>query len=200
LFERHGPIGFAAVHSYCSGIATASNTWANTESVTEGQRNRFLAAIASSACQSAPQKVRHGPAGTRRTTVASQTTAVIKPSSALGLLIFDGDCGFCTAAARKFAGFASESIQIAPWQVLDLADYGLTEIDCSTAPYWVQDGVNHRGADAFVHGLQVCKTPLPLMGKLLGLPPLIWLARAFYPVLAKYRHRLPGATDACRID
>ena len=168
--------------------------------MTEGQRYRFLAAIASCACQSAPQKVRHGPAGTRRTTVASQTTAVIKPSSALGLLIFDGDCGFCTAAARKFAGFASESIQIAPWQVLDLADYGLTEIDCSTAPYWVQDGVNHRGADAFVHGLQVCKTPLPLMGKLLGLPPLIWLARAFYPVLAKYRHRLPGATDACRID
>jgi len=72
-------------------------------------------------------------------------------------------------------------------------------MDCSTAAYWVQDGVNHRGADAFVHGLQVCKTPLPLMGKLLGLPPLIWLARAFYPALAKYRHRLPGATNDCRI-
>ncbi len=131
---------------------------------------------------------------------ASQTTAVTKPSSAVGLLIFDGDCGFCTAAARKFADFAGQSAQIAPWQVLDLADYGLTEADCSTAVYFVQGSVSYRGADAVVHGLQVCRTPWPLVGKLMGAPPFIWLTRGVYPVIARYRHKLPGSTDACRID
>ncbi len=130
--------------------------------------------------------------------VASPTTAETK-SVALGLLVFDGDCGFCTSAARKFADFAGESATIMPWQSLELADYGLTEADVSTAAYWVQDGVNYRGADAFVHGLQVCRSPWPLMGKILGTPPIIWLARGFYPVLARYRHKLPGATNACRI-
>jgi len=120
-------------------------------------------------------------------------------SAALGLLIFDGDCGFCTTAARKFADLAGDSATVMPWQALDLDDYGLTEDDVSTAAYWVHDGANHRGADAFVHGLQVCRRPWPMVGKVIGLRPFIWIARGVYPLVAKYRHRLPGATDACRI-
>jgi len=131
--------------------------------------------------------------------VASPTTAETK-SVALGLLIFDGDCGFCTSAARKFGDFAGESAQVMPWQSLKLDDYGLTEADCTTAAYWVQDGVNYRGADAFAQGLRVCGQPWPLVGRALGTPPISWLARGVYPVIAKYRHKLPGATNACRID
>ena len=118
---------------------------------------------------------------------------------ASGLLIYDGDCGFCTQAARKFVDFADGSAEIAPWQSLDLGEHGLTEQDTSTAAYWVTDGVAYRGADAFVHGLQVCRTPLRIVGKLVGTIPFIWMARAVYPLIAKYRHRLRGATDACRI-
>jgi len=131
--------------------------------------------------------------------VASPTTAETN-SVALGLLIFDGDCGFCTQAARKFGDFAGTSADVLPWQSLDLDDYGLTEHDCTEAAYWVQDGVNYRGADAFAQGLQICRQPWSTMGRLMSLPPFIWLARAVYPVVAKYRHRLPGATDACRLD
>ena len=131
--------------------------------------------------------------------VASRTTAATKPA-ALGLLIFDGDCGFCTTAARKFSDFAGESAEVAPWQSLDLADFGLTEQECSTAVYWVQDGKSFRGADAVAQGLQVCNTPLRLVGKLMSVPPVSWLARLGYPVIAKYRYKLPGATNACRID
>ena len=130
---------------------------------------------------------------------ASQTTAATK-SAALGLLIFDGDCGFCTTAARKFGDFAGESADVVPWQALDLNDYGLTEQDCTSAAYWVQDGQNYRGADAFAKGLQVCNTPLRLVGKIMSVPPVSWLARGIYPIIAKYRHKLPGATNACRID
>lgn len=129
---------------------------------------------------------------------ASPTTAETE-TAALGLLIYDGDCGFCTVAARKFVDFAGESATIMPWQVLDLDDYGLTAADVATSVYWVQDGQNHAGADAVVHALQACKRPWPLVGKVLATPPFIWLARAVYPVIARFRHRLPGATDACRI-
>lgn len=128
----------------------------------------------------------------------SPTTAVTE-SVALGLLIFDGDCGFCTAAARKFGDFAGGSATIMPWQSLDLDDYDLTEAQCSSAAYWVQDGQNYRGAHAFAQGLQVCRAPWPVIGNVMGLPPFIWIARGIYPILAKYRHKLPGATDACRI-
>lgn len=131
--------------------------------------------------------------------VASQTTAATR-SSALGLLIFDGDCGFCTTAARKFADFAGESAEVAPWQSLRLGDYGLTEDECSSAAYWVQDGQSYRGTEAFAQALQVCNLPLRIVGKIMSVPPVSWLARAVYPIVAKYRYKLPGATDACRIN
>lgn len=131
---------------------------------------------------------------------ASPTTAETNLSAALGLLIFDGDCGFCTTAARKFAVFAGDSATIAPWQSLNLDDFGLTEAQCSTGVYWVQDGAAYRGADAAAQALRVCERPWPFVGRLLGRPPIIWLARGIYPVIAKYRHKLPGATDACRIE
>ena len=135
---------------------------------------------------------------------ASPTTAVTSSpstseSAALGLLIFDGDCGFCTTAARKFGDFAGESAIVAPWQALDLDDYGLTEADCTTAAYWVEHGENYRGADGIARGLRVCRQPWSTIGRVLSVPPFSWLARAVYPVVAKYRYKLPGSTDACRI-
>ena len=138
-------------------------------------------------------------AATRRTTVASQITAGTR-SAALGVLIFDGDCGFCTTAARKFGDLAGGSAQVAPWQSLELGDYGLTEAEASSAAYWVQNGTAYRGADAAAQALQVCNPALAFLGKVIAAPPFIWAARAIYPVIARYRHRLPGATDACRID
>ena len=131
---------------------------------------------------------------------ASQTTAGTKPSAALGLLIFDGDCGFCTVAARKFADFAGESADIMPWQGLDLAEYGLTEQQCSAAVYWVEAGDHYRGADAVAKSLQVCSPAFRLLGKIMSVPPVSWLARGLYPLIAKYRYKLPGATNACRIN
>ena len=36
-------------------------------------------------------------------------------------------------------------------------------------------------------------------GALLLAPPVSWFARPGYWLVARYRHRLPGATDACRL-
>jgi predicted DCC family thiol-disulfide oxidoreductase YuxK len=115
-------------------------------------------------------------------------------------LVYDGDCGFCTAAARWFDDLAQSSASIAPWQSLDLEAHGLTEAQVSTAVYWVRDGSTHRGADSVAQALQVCPRPWSWLGHILSVPPFSWLARLVYPLVARYRHRLPGATDACRLD
>lgn len=130
--------------------------------------------------------------------VASPTTAETE-SAALGLLIFDGDCGFCTTAARKFGDFADGSATVMPWQALQLDEYGLTESDVSAAAFWVQNGNTYRGADAIARCLQACRSPWSAVGTVMAKPPVVWLARLVYPIIAKYRHRLPGATNACRI-
>ena len=118
----------------------------------------------------------------------------------VGLLVFDGDCGFCTTAANWFSRHAITTADIASWQSLDLATVGLTEAEVSSAVYWVEDGRSHRGADACVKALQTCRGPWRLLGRVAAIPPLIWLARLAYPIVAKNRYRLPGSTDACRID
>lgn len=42
------------------------------------------------------------------------------------LLVFDGDCAFCTSSARLLARIAPAAEMVA-WQQIDLAELGLTE-------------------------------------------------------------------------
>ena len=53
------------------------------------------------------------------------------------LLIFDGDCSFCTNSAGWIERRLPDGVRVAPWQILNLEQYGLTENDVTTAAYWV---------------------------------------------------------------
>lgn len=130
---------------------------------------------------------------------ASPTTAATS-TAALGLLIYDGDCGFCTSSARWYADRLGDEGSVAPWQSLDLDVYGLTEADVTSASYWVQGNGTWRGADGIGQALLACTGRWRWAGVVLAHPPMLWLARLVYPVLARNRHRLPGSTDACRLD
>ena len=109
----------------------------------------------------------------------------------MGVLVYDGDCGFCTSAAgwvggRRFA-----------WQELGeggLARLGLTVDEARDAAWWVDETGRYRGHLAIGHALAQ-RSPL---GRALLVPPLRWLAAAVYPLVARSRHRLPGGTPACR--
>src|SRR5207248_7918382 len=48
-------------------------------------------------------------------------------------LVFDGDCGFCTATARFIERRIPTSARVVPWQRLDLDDVGLTREQCTEA-------------------------------------------------------------------
>ena len=116
------------------------------------------------------------------------------------MLVFDGDCGFCTKSAAWIAHRMPRGTAVQPSQALDLRAIGLTPRDVETAAYWIdRDGGTHRGHRAVAHALITAGGAWRIIGRALLIPPISWLAAVAYELVAKNRGRLPGATDACKI-
>ena len=116
------------------------------------------------------------------------------------LLIFDGDCGFCTSSANFIVKHSSLKLSAQPWQYVNLDDYGITEKEASAKVQLWLDGKIYAGHEAVAQILQAQKNQLlRLIGKLALWPVLSQLARFLYFLTAKYRHKLPGGTPACRL-
>jgi predicted DCC family thiol-disulfide oxidoreductase YuxK len=117
------------------------------------------------------------------------------------VLVFDGDCGFCTSSARWIGARLPAGTAAVPWQSCDLAALGLTKADVTTAAYWIDDqGVAHRGHRAIGRSLIAAGGIWRPLGRITITPPVSWLASPVYKLIARYRYKLPGATDACRLD
>jgi predicted DCC family thiol-disulfide oxidoreductase YuxK len=87
------------------------------------------------------------------------------------------------------------------WQALDLEALGLTVDDVTTAAYFVAaDGSLHRGHAGIGRALEHMALPYRIVGRAIQHRPISWVAAPTYRMVAKYRHKLPGATEACRID
>ena len=114
-------------------------------------------------------------------------------------MVYDADCGFCTRSA-EFLGRRSDC-EIRPWQTLDLDAEGLTEQDVTTAAYWLEDGrTPRRGARAIAAGLRSCRgVGYRVLGRLIDLPPVRPVAAFGYGLVARYRYKLPGGTNTCRL-
>jgi predicted DCC family thiol-disulfide oxidoreductase YuxK len=119
------------------------------------------------------------------------------------ILIYDGDCAFCTSAARWVSDRLTTPVDVVAWQRLGadrLAQLGLSQWDVRHAAYWVAtDGRLWRGHAAVGRALLAGTRWMRAAGHVIGAPPGAWLARPAYWLIARYRHHLPGATDACRI-
>ena len=123
------------------------------------------------------------------------------PSHTGGMLIFDGDCGFCTSTARWAESRLPTGTEVVPWQSLDLSTFGLTESDVTTAAYWVDpEGSAHRGHLGVARAAIAMGLPYSLLGYVGLVPPFRWLSAGLYRVVAKHRYRFPGSTDACRLE
>jgi predicted DCC family thiol-disulfide oxidoreductase YuxK len=117
-----------------------------------------------------------------------------------GLLIFDGDCGFCTTSARFATRWVDRRRRyaIAPWQDLDLARLGLTEQDCIAAAQFVRpDGSVVSGHRAIAEGLLRGAPAWRPLGRLLTVAGIDRLAARAYAWVADHRYALPGGTPAC---
>lgn len=121
------------------------------------------------------------------------------------LLIFDGDCGFCTSSVRWLRRVLPAMPDAAPYQWTALDEYGLSEADASSKVWLVvrdRSGRNRRlGGHLAVAGLLTHQpvAALRLLGHLMTLPPISWVAAAGYALVARYRFALPGGTPACRV-
>ena len=116
------------------------------------------------------------------------------------LLIFDGDCAFCTSSAQWIRHRLPSTARVEPWQRLDLDAFGLTESDVTTAAYWVDErGRNHRGHRSIGKALMAAGGVWKPIGALILVPPFSWLAALGYLVIAKNRSRLPGGSPACKV-
>ena len=124
-----------------------------------------------------------------------------KRTDGLPLLVFDGDCAFCTRSVRILERRVRRRPTIRAWQTLDLPSLGLTEEMCTEAVQLVQ--VDRSVVSAHI---AVARTLIfggrgwAVLGRLMLLPGVRHLAGVVYRWVARNRHRLPGGTAACAID
>ena len=118
----------------------------------------------------------------------------------LPVLIYDGDCGFCTQSARRVARRDRRHvITVLPWQTAGLlAATGLSEDQVNAAAWYVDvQGRQHRGAAAVNAALAALGGVYRPLSLLYRLPGLRQIEDAVYAWVARNRHRLPGSTEAC---
>jgi predicted DCC family thiol-disulfide oxidoreductase YuxK len=115
------------------------------------------------------------------------------------VLVFDGQCGFCTRSVEWLMPRVDRPVRYEPYQTADLGRYGLTEAQTARAVWWVAPtGRVHGGAKAVGQALLAVGGPWKLLGWLALLPPTSWLASLVYVLVSRNRRHLPGTTPACR--
>ncbi len=114
------------------------------------------------------------------------------------ILVYDGDCAFCTTWVNRLRKTLGVFPEAQPWQWLDLEKLHLTDSEARSAAWFFRGGRVYRGHAAFGAILRMQRSlGLRFLGNLLVTPPFSWVARAGYFFIARYRHRLPGGTPAC---
>lgn len=116
------------------------------------------------------------------------------------LLVFDGDCAFCTTWVNRGRQILPVFPEAQPWQWLDLDDLGLTRHDVTHFAWYLADGRAFRGHAAVAAVFRTQRGfGWRFLGRLLVTPPFSWGARLAYAFVARFRHRLPGGTPACAL-
>lgn len=117
----------------------------------------------------------------------------------MATLVYDADCGFCTASASWLARRGGFDIQA--WQFIDdLSAHGLNEKLVEEAAHWVDDGERvASGSDAIGRALIARGGAMTLAGRFVLSPIVRPAARRAYAIIARNRHLMPGGTVACKI-
>jgi predicted DCC family thiol-disulfide oxidoreductase YuxK len=114
-----------------------------------------------------------------------------------GLLIYDGDCGFCTRTAAWLRGRLPTGYRTCASQKLpNLHELGLDGKQVHEAAYWIDpDGTKHRGHRAILRAVEASRGALGPLAGAMKLWPFDLIAAGVYSVVARHRHLLPGGTD-----
>jgi predicted DCC family thiol-disulfide oxidoreductase YuxK len=115
------------------------------------------------------------------------------------ILVFDGNCGFCTRSVRLLEALDRDRrVTAVPFQKRGVpASVGLTVEECEETAWAIApDGGRYRGAEAVNAVLAVALgTAMPL--SLYSLPGIKQLQDNVYSLVAANRDRLPGDRPYC---
>jgi len=140
-----------------------------------------------------------GPSGFSDLKQPSQTHA----DDGESVLVFDGDCGFCTSAAKWAARAFHHGERAEAWQLLGpdfLDQHHLSLDDVRDAAWWVDgSGDRERGHRAIGRALTAGGGLRRVLGAFVLVPPVSWLAAGVYRVVVRWRYLLPGGTPACKV-
>jgi predicted DCC family thiol-disulfide oxidoreductase YuxK len=126
--------------------------------------------------------------------------ATVLPTPDLPVLVFDGDCAFCTTWVNRLRDWLPRPPRAVPWQWIDLDAVGLTQQDVADFAWFLTSRHSYAGAIAFAAILRgQPRIGLRFAGRLLATPPFSIAAALGYNVIARYRHILPGGTPACAL-
>ena len=115
------------------------------------------------------------------------------------LLIFDGDCAFCTRSVQFIERRIRRHPRIQPWQRTDLAELGLTQEQCETAVQLIEGDRLTSAHVAIARILIYGKRGWAVLGYLLLVPGIKQIAGVVYRWVAKNRDRMPGGTAECAL-
>ena len=115
------------------------------------------------------------------------------------VLIFDGDCSFCSSCVDWLEANLPAMPEAVPFQWADLDAYGLSVAEARSRVWLITPERHYGGAAAVIAMLR--RQPEPayrFLGWILQAPPLSWLADGAYWLVSRLRHVLPGGTPTCR--
>ncbi|MEU7486858.1 DUF393 domain-containing protein [Streptomyces sp. NPDC042319] len=118
----------------------------------------------------------------------------------LPVLVYDGDCGFCTSAVGLAERYVRPRCEVTPWQRAPLASFGVAQQRAEYEALWVTPtNAVHGGAQAVAKLLLSAGSGWAVLGAVLTLPPMRWIAHGVYRLISNNRQRLPGGTPACAL-
>lgn len=114
------------------------------------------------------------------------------------LLVFDGDCAFCTTWVNRLQAALPYFPPTSPWQWLDIDALGLSLEDVDEYAWLVTPNHQYAGHLALSALLRLQRGfGWRFLGHLIATPPFSLVAAVGYQWIARNRHRLPGGTPAC---
>jgi predicted DCC family thiol-disulfide oxidoreductase YuxK len=115
------------------------------------------------------------------------------------LVIYDGDCAFCSSSVRFSQRLIKTAPKMEPHQFLDLAQYGTTTAECDKAIHFIAaDGKISVAHEAVRQLFLVSGMPWKLLGYLMRTPGIYQISGIVYRWVATNRHKLPGGTPTCK--
>jgi len=117
------------------------------------------------------------------------------------VLVYDGDCGFCSSSIRFIQRWIPTRAAMVPWQRAPLASYGVTREQALEAVLWVAPCARvAEGPEAVAALLRDAGRGWRPLGVLLDWRPVRALAWPAYRWISRHRHQLPGGTPTCALN